>query len=216
MNPDEPMLAEDEAVIRALLGEVPRYGWTSRALRHALLACGRDPDDALFLFPGGATDMIEAWAALADRDMEGAAQKADLAAFRTPGRIRAIIQLRFEQNRPHREAIGRAVAILLLPRHAKRMAKITARTVDAIWHAAGDRSADFAWYTKRALLAGVYASTLLFWLRDMSGDDSDSIAFLDRRLENVAGIGKARGRLASRLPKPRLPAFMRKAPSPSA
>ncbi len=43
-----------------------------------------------------------------------------------------------------------------------------ARTVDAIWHAAGDRSADWSWYSKRAILAGVYGATLLFWLRDDS------------------------------------------------
>jgi len=220
MNPCDTMLPDDEAVIRALLNHVPFEGWTRTALRRALTECGRDPGDALFLFPGGAPDMIESWACLADRDMEAGAQHADLAAYRVPGRVRAIISLRFEQNRPHREAIGRAIAILALPQNAGLAARITARTVDSIWHAAGDRSADFAWYSKRAILAGVYTSTLLFWLRDMSGDDSDSIAFLDRRLADVARIGKARKSLESRIPKPRLPKlprpFFMKSPSPSA
>ena len=31
--------------------------------------------------------------------------------------------------------------------------------VDDIWYWAGDRSTDFNWYTKRALLAGIYTST---------------------------------------------------------
>lgn len=36
--------------------------------------------------------------------------------------------------------------------------------VDDIWYWAGDRSTDFNWYTKRALLAGIYTSTgLLIW-----------------------------------------------------
>jgi ubiquinone biosynthesis protein COQ9 len=209
MNPCETMLPDDEPVIRALLNEVPFEGWTRTALRRALTACGRNPDDAAFLFPGGAVDMIEAWTCLADRDMEAAAQSADLAAYRTPGRVRAIISLRFEQNRPHREAISRAVAVLALPHNAKRAAAITARTADAIWHAAGDRSADFAWYTKRALLAGVYASTLLFWLRDMSDSDDDTMAFLDRRLANVATIGKTRKSITSKL-QPPVPGFIRR------
>ncbi|MGC9270386.1 COQ9 family protein [Acidiphilium sp.] len=207
MNPCETMLPDDEAVIRALIDEVAFEGWTRIALRRALLACGRDAEDAAFLFPGGASEMIEAWACLADQDMERAARAADLAAYRTPGRVRAIISLRFEQNRRYREAIGRAVAILALPQNAKLAATITARTVDAIWHAAGDRSADFAWYTKRALLAGVYTSTLLFWLRDMSDDDEDTIAFLDRRLDNVASIGKIRKTIEARMPKSRTPRF---------
>ncbi|MDD2875811.1 MAG: COQ9 family protein [Acidiphilium sp.] len=221
MSPCEMVPARDAAVIRALLAEVPFDGWTRTALRRALAACGRDPDDAAFLFPGGATDMIEAWSCLADRDMTEAAHAADLAAYRIPGRVRAIISLRFEQNRPHRAAIGRAIAILALPQNVKLAATITARTVDAIWHAAGDRSADFAWYTKRAILAGVYSSTLLFWLRDMSDNDADTIAFLDRRLGNVASITKARKQVEACVPQLRRPhfkrpGFIRKAPSPSA
>ena len=71
---------------------------------------------------------------------------------------------------------------------------ITARTVDAIWHAAGDRSADFSWYTKRAILTGVYAATVLYWLRDTSDDDTATLGFLDRRLAGVGHIGSLRRR----------------------
>ncbi len=62
--------------------------------------------------------------------------------------------------------------------------------MDAIWHLAGDRSADWSWYTKRAILAGVYGATLLYWLRDDSEDDEATLAFLDRRLAGVGRIGK--------------------------
>ncbi|MCF3945700.1 COQ9 family protein [Acidiphilium sp. AL] len=201
MTGTDPTHHEDDAVIRALLVDVPFDGWTTRALRRALLANGRDPADAVLLFPGGAPEMIEAWSELADRDMVAAARAADLAAYRTPARVRAIVSLRLEHNRPHREALRRALAVLAVPGHARLAARITARTVDAIWHAAGDRSADFSWYTKRALLAGVYTSTLLFWLRDTSDDDAETIAFLDRRLADVARIGKARKRIEAVIPK---------------
>jgi ubiquinone biosynthesis protein COQ9 len=77
--------------------------------------------------------------------------------------------------------------------------RLTAATVDAIWHAAGDTSADFAWYTKRGILAGVYSSTLLYWLRDVSDEDADTFAFLDRRLGDVARIGKFRRAMEDRL-----------------
>lgn len=196
----ETTTSDDDAVIRALLAEVPFDGWTSRALRRALLAAGRDPTDAALLFPGGAPEMIEAWAALADRDMAEAARAADLAAYRVPARVRAIISLRLEQIRPHREALRRALALLALPGHARLATRITARTADAVWHAAGDRSADFSWYTKRALLAGVYTSTLLFWLSDTSDEDAETIAFLDRRLADVGRIGKARQRIERAMP----------------
>ncbi len=109
-------------------------------------------------------------------------------------KVRAVMALRLEQNRPHKEAVRRAMAVLSLPRNARAMAACTARTVDAIWHAAGDRSADFSWYTKRAILTAVYSATVLFWLRDTSEDDAATLAFLDRRLAAVGRIGRLRRR----------------------
>jgi ubiquinone biosynthesis protein COQ9 len=154
-------------------------------------------DDAELLFPGGAADMVDTFCDLADRWMEQDA--ATLAETRLTARVRGVIALRFERNRPHREAIRRALAVLALPMNARVAAACSARTVDSIWYAAGDESADFSWYTKRAILTGVYGTTLLYWLRDGSEDGADTLAFLDRRLAGVGRIGKLRGRLDSAL-----------------
>ena len=180
--------AERDAAIDALLPNVPFDGWTVAALKRA---AGPDAD---LLFPGGAPDMIEAFCDLADRRMEEAAERQGLAG-RLPDRVRAVIALRLEQNRPYRESVRRALSILALPRNAGLAARCTARTVDAIWHAAGDRSADFSWYTKRAILASVYGTTLLYWLGDTSEDDAATLAFLDRRLAGVGRIGRTRKRI---------------------
>lgn len=185
---------ERDAALDALLPRVPDQGWTVEALRAGLRGSGADPRDAELLFPGGAADMVEAFCDLADRRMEQAAEAEGVAALRLSQRVRALVALRLRQAAPHREAIRRALALLALPRHAGLAARITARTVDAIWHAAGDRSADFSWYSKRAILAGVYSATLLFWLRDDSEDGAATLAFLDRRLAGVARIGKLRAR----------------------
>src|SRR3546814_10685041 len=76
---------------------------------------------------------------------------------------------------------------LALPQNAATGLACLYRTVDAIWYAAGDRATDYNFYTKRALLAGVYSSTLLFWLNDKSENFAATWAFLDRRIE----IGRA-------------------------
>jgi ubiquinone biosynthesis protein COQ9 len=184
---------ERDAAIEALLPNVPFDGWTRTALRRA---AGPDAD---LLFPDGAAGMIEAYCDWADRRMENAAASLNLAEQRLPARVRALIALRLEQNRPYREAIRRALAVLALPRNTPAAARCTARTVDAIWHAAGDRSADFSWYTKRAILASVYAATLLYWLRDDSEEQAATLAFLDRRLAGVGRIGRIRRRADSLL-----------------
>lgn len=187
---------ERDAAIAALLPHVSFDGWTRSALRRGLADVGVPPEDASLLFPGGAADMIEAFCDWGDRRMEEGAAALD-PALRLHERVRAVIALRLEQNRPFKEAIRRALALLTLPMHARLAAVCTARTVDAIWHAAGDRSADFSWYTKRAILTAVYAATVLYWLRDSGEDDAATLAFLDRRLAGVGRIGSVRRRAAA-------------------
>ncbi|MBN8900020.1 MAG: COQ9 family protein, partial [Rhodospirillales bacterium] len=132
---------------------------------------------------------------LADRRMEEGA--ATLEESRVSRRVRAVIALRLAQNRPHKEAIRRAVAVLALPRNARLAARCTARTVDSIWHAAGDTSTDFSWYTKRAILSAIFTATMLFWLNDASEDDSATLAFLDRRLADLRRPARLRQRASS-------------------
>jgi ubiquinone biosynthesis protein COQ9 len=185
-------MPERDAAILGMLPHVPFDGWTKRALRAGVRDAGLPADEADLLFPLGTVDMIETYCDLADRRMEEAATA--LPETRLPARVRAVIALRLEQNRPYKEAIRRALAVLSLPRNARAAAACTARTVDAIWHAAGDRSADFSWYTKRAILAAVYTATVLYWLRDTSEDDAATLAFLDRRLAGIGRVGRVRRR----------------------
>ena len=91
---------------------------------------------------------------------------------------------------PHREAVQRSLSLFATPLNIPRGAKLLYDTVDTIWHAAGDRSTDFNFYTKRGLLAGVYAATSLYWLDDRSDDMEATKAFLDRRLAEVLAIPK--------------------------
>lgn len=173
---------ERDAAIHAMLPNVAFDGWTRRALAAGLEALGEPADDADLLFPDGAVGMVEAFCDLADRDMIAAAAGLALGETSLPRRVRAVVALRLAQNRGHKEAVRRAVSVLALPGHARQAAACTARTVDSIWYAAGDRSADVSWYTKRAILAAIYTATLLFWLRDSSEDDAATLAFLDRGL----------------------------------
>jgi ubiquinone biosynthesis protein COQ9 len=185
---------ERDAAIAAMLPHVPFDGWTFRALRRGLVEISVAVDEAELLFPGGAPDMLEGFFDWADRRMADGAAELDLSAQHLPQRVRAVIALRLAQNRLHKEAIRRALALLALPSHVRIAASATARTVDAIWRAAGDRSTDFSWYTKRAILTAVYATTVLYWLHDASDDNAATLAFLDRRLAGVGRFGVVRRR----------------------
>jgi ubiquinone biosynthesis protein COQ9 len=79
------------------------------------------------------------------------------------------------------------------------------RTVDAMWRAAGDTSTDFNFYTKRGILAGVYASTLMRWFNDTSEDEKPTDDFLAARIDNVMQFEKLKAKAKDALSN--FPAF---------
>ncbi|NKC34167.1 COQ9 family protein [Falsiroseomonas selenitidurans] len=183
----------DQAV-QAALPHVPALGWTRAALGAGLRDLGRDPLEQDWLFPRGPVEAIECWLDLADRQMEEAAPPEAMAALKIPRRIRHLLLLRLQQARPHRDAVRRALALQALPWNLGSAMRTAARTADAVWAAAGDTSADFSWYTRRATLAGIYGATLAFWLQDESEEQAETAAFLDRRLEGLARLQRAKPR----------------------
>lgn len=197
--------AERDRAVEATLPHVALDGWTAKALRAGLADAGLDPADLTLLFPRGPVEAIEVWGDLADRRMADAVGALDLPAMRIRDRVTAAIRLRLEQNAGYKEAALRATALLALPQNAPAAARMTARTVDAIWRAIGDRSADFSWYTKRASLAAIYGATMLYWLRDDSEGAEATLRFLDRRIDALMLIPKVQrrlGALAAHLPDP--------------
>ncbi|MFC7474114.1 COQ9 family protein [Dankookia sp. GCM10030260] len=181
-----------DRTIRAILPIAARDGWNWGAIRAGLRAAGEDPALAESHFPTGPVGAVLAWIDLLNREMEAAAAAEDIAALRVPHRIRRVVELRLIAMAPHKAALRRALALLALPWNAPRGVCATAGAVDAMWHAAGDTSADFSWYTRRATLAGVYTTTIAWWLRDEDPSIFGAMQFLDRRLADLSRLQKRR------------------------
>ncbi len=182
-------------IVLAMLPDVPFEGWSRAALRKAAVKLGHDETEIDSLFPGGARDAVACFSAWADRETEKALARKKLETLKVRERIALGVRTRLDILTPHREAVRRLLAFLALPANLPLAARLLYRTTDAIWFAAGDRATDFSFYTKRGLLAGVYASTSLYWLDDKSKDGQATSAFLDRRIDQVMKIPKLRGRI---------------------
>ncbi|MBX9749919.1 MAG: COQ9 family protein [Roseococcus sp.] len=171
--------------IEAAVRRAGTEGWSRQTLRRALADCGESAELLSSAFPRGVPGAIEAWLGLVDARMDAAAAVEDLSDLRTPARIRRVVELRLRLLEPDREALRAALATLALPWNAPLGLRLLARTASAIWHAAGDNSADFSWYTRRATLAAVYSATLAFWMRPMRPEIEEVLSFLDRRLQDL-------------------------------
>ena len=180
-----------DRLLDAALMHVPFDGWSEATFRAAVRDSGVDQAEARALFPRGPVGLALAYHRRGDERMLARLRSEDLSHLRFRDRIAAAVRYRIEAIE-EKEAARRATTLFSLPQHAAHGTRAIWDTADAIWTALGDTSDDANWYTKRATLAGVYASTLLYWLGDDSLNHQDSWGFLDRRIEDVMRIENAK------------------------
>jgi ubiquinone biosynthesis protein COQ9 len=170
-------------------------GWGDDARDLAADGAGVDRDVARLAFPGGAVDMIEAWFAHVDAAMLAALPPERLATMKVREKITALVEARLAETAQDREALRRALAILALPQNVARGVKLGWHAADVIWRAAGDIATDYNHYTKRAILAGVYAATVTVFLDDQSDGYADTRAFLARRIDGILRFETVKAKL---------------------
>ena len=193
--PEAGLEALRREMLAAAIEAAPFEGWTGATLEAAAGAVGAEAGAARLAFPKGVGDLLDFYADQADRRMVAALAAAALDEMRIRDRIAFCVRTRIELLAGEKEAARRAAATLALPHHAALAARLTWRTADRIWRAIGDRSTDFNFYSKRAILSGVYASTLAVWFNDAGAGAEKSWEFLAARIENVMQFEKLKARV---------------------
>ncbi len=165
--------------LTAILVQVPHLGWTSASLRAACTACNVPQGTAGLIYPNGALDALAHAAARADTQA--------LAGFeRGPRKVREAVfdalMARVAAELEYEEAFRRALGRLMLPDAFGLGPRLLWHTSDAVWRAVGDTALDENYYSKRAILAGVWAQVALTALSD-GFDAASQVAAA--RIENV-------------------------------
>lgn len=184
---------KSETALRVLTHALPHVafdGWTMKSLKRGAEDANVDPAALIRLFPGGVMDALAVYHQHINAQMLEAYRALPNPPQKIREKIAMLVRLRLEAMAPHREAARRAKALLSLPPYLLTGTKLLWDAADAMWYEAGDTATDFNWYTKRALLCGVYTSTLQFWLHDESTNYEDTWKFLAARIENVMQIEK--------------------------
>lgn len=186
------------AVLAAALVLVPFDGFTNSVLARAADEAGVSRLELRRLFPDGPLSLVAVFSEWADAEMMRELEKCSLASMKIRERIEHAVNARIAVLKPHKEAARRAAAFLTLPPHAPMGVKLLYRTVDAIWRATGDTSTDFNFYTKRAILAGVYSATLMRWFSDDTPTETETKGFLRRRIDDVMKFEKFKAQILER------------------
>lgn len=184
-----------EKLLEAALGHVVFDGWSDATFRAAAADIGISADAARLAFPRGATDLAAAYHKRADKQMAERAAVEDMEGLRYSEKVARLVWLRLAVS--DRDIVRRGMALFSLPHLALEGSALVWGTADAIWTLLGDTSEDGNWYSKRAILAGVIASSVLYWLGDESAGEAGTRAFIDRRVADVMRLEKLKGQLRS-------------------
>ena len=196
-NPPDPDAELRDRLADAVAAEAAFDGWSRAALTASARRLDLPAGEADRLFPGGPLQVLAFFSERADQRTVADMEKEGVANLKIRDRIKQAVRIRLERHGADREASRRALAVLSLPFNAPLALRLLYRTVDAMWYAAGDTSTDFNFYTKRATLAGVWSSTLLYWLNDRSPGAEATWGFLDRRIDDVMKIEKLKSQVKS-------------------
>ena len=181
-------------LLDAILPHVVFDGWSDAAFAAACRDQNITTEEGKALAPRGALDLAIAYHRRGDRAMVDRLADADLSGLRFSEKVATALRFRLEAM-SDREAVRRATTLFSLPNHSAEGARLVWETADHVWKALGDTSEDGNWYSKRAILSGVWGATVLFWLGDDSPGSVDTHAFIDRRIENVMQFEKLKGHL---------------------
>jgi ubiquinone biosynthesis protein COQ9 len=191
MDAEVSPLEEIRRTLALPLGENAVFdGWTEAAVESAAKSQGVVAAQARLAVPKDQAGKVDLYIQGVDRALEEWFTPERLDGLKIRERIRAIVWKRLEIMEPAREAVRRALSILAMPQNIPTGLKMGWRTADVMWRIAGDTSTDYNHYTKRMMLGGVYASTLLIWLDDQTAGWAETSAFLDRRIDDVMRIEK--------------------------
>ncbi len=199
----QTMSMEDirETILTVAMADLAFDGFSHKTLSAATRRAGLDGDLVAMAFPRGPLDLAVHYTNRLDQRLLSALELLDLPAMKIRQRIATALNARLDLIAGEREVYRQLIQFFALPGHLVAASKSLYRTVDVIWLAAGDTATDYNFYTKRLILGGVLSATTLFWLQDDSEGFQQTRDFIDRRINDVMQIEKAKAKAASYLTK---------------
>ncbi|XP_065497215.1 ubiquinone biosynthesis protein COQ9, mitochondrial [Caloenas nicobarica] len=190
-------------ILTAALEFVPEHGWTAEAIAEGAKTLGLSAASA-GMFQNDGSELILHFVSqcntklteLLEQEQKqvqlGEAEKKPLDQF-----LRDAVEARLRMLIPYIEKWPQALSILLLPHNIPASLNLLTSMIDDIWHYAGDQSTDFNWYTRRAVLTGVYNTTELVMMQDSSPDFEDTWRFLENRVADAMNMGNTANQVQS-------------------
>ena len=111
------------------------------------------------------------------------------------------VKIRFELLNNNKSSIKNSLSFLSKPNKQILSSKLLYKTSDHIWKLIGDKSTDYNFYTKRALLASIYSLAVIIWINDKSNNLDKTFNFLDKSIMNMNLVSNIKQKLKETVSK---------------
>ena len=181
-------------LVTKMLNHVPDLGWTWDALSKTALNSKKmkshSEEELQTIFDNKISNIIGIFNDKLDEDMFAIFNPENNKNLRVTQTVKALVLSRLRASENYKSIIKTSLFFMAQPGNAYEALNQLMKTSNKIWEIAGDTSRGRNFYSKRLILAGVYSSTLAYWLAKETRSIDESEDFLDKRLDDVKNIGK--------------------------
>lgn len=181
-------------LVTKMLNHVPDLGWTWDALSKAALNSKKmkshSEEELQTIFDNKISTIIGIFNDKLDEEMFAIFNPENNKNLGVTQTVKALVLSRLRASENYKSIIKTSLFFMAQPGNAYEALNQLMKTSNKIWEIAGDTSRGRNFYSKRLILAGVYSSTLAYWLAKETRSIDGSEDFLDKRLDDVKNIGK--------------------------
>ena len=181
-------------LVTKMLNHVPDLGWTWDALSKAALNSKKmkshSEEELQTIFDNKISTIIGIFNDKLDEEMFAIFNPENNKNLGVTQTVKALVLSRLRASENYKSIIKTSLFFMAQPGNAYEALNQLMKTSNKIWEIAGDTSRGRNFYSKRLILAGVYSSTLAYWLAKETRSIDESEDFLDKRLDDVKNIGK--------------------------
>ena len=137
------------------------------------------------LFPNKLNDLVFYFSDFINKKMITAYKKKRINKKSLRLQMLTLLKIRFSILNEYKSVIKESMVFLCSPSKQLLSSKLIFKTADFMWISINDKSTDYNFYTKRAILGTIYSVVILFWLNDKSNKLDKTYNLLEKLIMNM-------------------------------
>ena len=164
---------------------VQKNSWNIESFNKAQKKLKYSPNLLKVLFPNKLNDLVFYFSDFINKKMITAYKKKRINKKSLRLQILTLLKIRFSILNEYKSTIKESMVFLCSPSKQLLSSKLIFKTADFMWISINDKSTDYNFYTKRAILGTIYSVVILFWLNDKSNKLDKTYNLLEKLIMNM-------------------------------